>query len=319
MEQHPGFTEAEVKRAKLIGKALEGRRTQAEAAAALGLSDRQVRRLVRRVREEGDAGLVSRRRGRQAPNQMPAEVREKALALTLEKYADYGPTLLAETLGEVHDIWLSRETLRRWLVQDGLRPVRRRHCARVHPPRSARERIGELVQADGSLHDWFEGRGQRCCLIVFIDDATSRLCALRFVEAETTQAYMETFADYLAQHGRPAALYTDRHSIFTSQQGEDRGRQPTRFARALATLDVELVTASSPQALSRCSTRARRCSSGAWRAASRRHRSPTRRRSAPRWTRPWRRRPGGRDTSPRRIIRGAGRSGPRYGRGVIRV
>ena len=143
-----------------------------------------------------------------------------------------------------------REALGKWMAEDGLWRPKRRREARVHQSRPRRARVGELVQVDGSPHDWFEGRGPRCSLIVFIDDATSRLLALRFFRSETTQACMETLRNHLAEHGRPVALYSDRHSVFrvNRKDGEDA---PTQFTRALKTLDIEPVHASTPQAKGR--------------------------------------------------------------------
>ena len=131
-----------------------------------------------------------------------------------ERYEDFAPTLAWEKLTEVHGYGVSVETLRKWMVAEGLWRSKKRSGARIHQSRPRRPALGELVQIDGSPHAWFEERGQRCTLIVFIDDATSRLMALRFAEAETTEAYMRTLRGYLDQHGRPVAIYSDKHSIF---------------------------------------------------------------------------------------------------------
>ena len=162
-----------------------------------------------------------------------------------ERYADFGPTLAGEKLAELHDHHLCAETLRRWLIADGLWRPKRRRQARIHPRRPRRRGLGELVQIDGSPHDWFEGRAEPGTLIVFIDDATSRLLALRFVSAETPRAYMETLASYLTRHGRPVALYSDRHSIFRVNHPECDGAL-TQFSRALKTLDIAAIHANSP-------------------------------------------------------------------------
>ena len=129
-------------------------------------------------------------------------------------FGDFGPTPAAEKLCERDRHRISGETLRRWMIADGLWQARQRRPARIHQHRPRRPCRGDLVQVDGSPHDWFEGRGPRCTLIVFIDDATGELMALRFAAAETTQAYMETLRTYLSRHGRPVALYSDRRSIF---------------------------------------------------------------------------------------------------------
>ncbi len=136
------------------------------------------------------------------------------------------------------------------MTEDGLWRPKRRREARVHQSRPRRARLGELVQVDGSPHDWFEGRGPRCALIVFIDDATSRLLALRFFGSETTEAYMETLRGHLAAHGRPVALYSDRYSVFRVNR-KDSGEAPTQFTRALPTLGIEPIHAGTPQAKGR--------------------------------------------------------------------
>ena len=141
-----------------------------------------------------------------------------------KRYADFGPTLACEKLTEVHGYRLSVETLRRWMMAEGLWTVKSRRRARIHQRRPRRACLGELVQLDGSPHAWFEDRGERCTLIVFIDDATSRLLYLRFVPAETTQAYMEALGVYLSAYGRPVALYSDRHSIFRVNHGRQEGK-----------------------------------------------------------------------------------------------
>ena len=223
---------------------------QGEAARRLGLSVRQVKRLVRRYRDQGPAGLVSRHRGRRPNNTIADTVRREVLGITRTHYADFGPTLACEKLAENHGHILSAETLRQWMIAEGLWQSKRRKAARIHQRRPRRPCLGELVQIDGSPHEWFEDRGVRCTLIVFIDDATSRLMALRFVPAETTRAYMEVLAQYLNQHGRPVALYSDRHSIFRVNRPEREG-ELTQFTRALKTLGIEPIHANTPQAKGR--------------------------------------------------------------------
>lgn len=240
----------EVDRLEVI-QAVAGRRLrQREAARQLGLSIRQVKRLVARYRAEGASGLVSRHRGRRPGNAISAAIRQEILEIVQTHYADFGPTLACEKLAERHGHKVSAETLRQWMIADGLWQPKRRRQARIHQRRPRRPCRGELVQIDGSPHDWFEGRGPRCTLIVFIDDATSELMALSFFPAETTQAYMETLEGYLQQHGRPVALYSDKHSIFRVNHPEHEG-ELTQFTRALKTLDIEPIHANSPQAKGR--------------------------------------------------------------------
>ena len=240
----------ELDRVGVIRQVVEKRLRQKDAARQLGLSVRQIKRLVQRYRAEGAAGLVSRRRGQPANNRIADSVRREVLDLVRSHYADFGPTLACEKLAERHKHKLSVETLRQWMIAEGLWQLKVRKSARIHQRRPRRPCRGELVQIDGSPHDWFEGRGPYCTLIVFIDDATSELLALRFAPAETTQAYMETLDGYLRQHGRPVALYSDKHSIFRVNHPNHEG-ELTQFTRALKTLDIEPIHANTPQAKGR--------------------------------------------------------------------
>ncbi len=244
MSQH------EVERLHVIQRTINIRGAQATAARQLGLSVRQVKRLVHRYRHQGAAGVVSRRRGQRPPNALAPALREQAVAVVRERYPDFAPTLAHEKLTEHHGYTVSVETLRQWLITAGVWQPKRRRAPRVHPRRPRRPCVGELLQIDGSPHDWFEGRAPACTLLVFIDDATSRLMALRFVPAETTQAYMETFQGYLAQYGRPMAVYSDQHSIFRVNHDTPDGAR-TQFSRALETLDIAPIHAHTPQAKGR--------------------------------------------------------------------
>ena len=237
----------ELDRVSVMEAILAKRLRQREAADQLGLSIRQVQRLVRRYREFGAEGLMSGHRGKTPGNARSPSVRQEMLSVVRECYRDFGPTLASEKLLEIHGQSISRETLRRWMIADGLWQPKSRRKARIHPRRPC---FGELVQIDGSPHDWFEGRAEPCTLIVFIDDATSRLLALRFVPAETTQAYLETLAQYLQQYGRPVALYSDKHSIFRVNHPQREG-ELTQFSRALKTLDIQAIHAHTPQAKGR--------------------------------------------------------------------
>ena len=240
----------EIDRLGVIRQVVSKQLKQREAAQQLGLSIRQVKRLVARYRAEGAPGLVSRRRGRRPANAISEAIRQEVLGIVRAEYADFGPTLACEKLHERHDRKVSVETLRKWMTADGLWQPRQRRQARIHQRRPRRPCRGELVQIDGSPHDWFEDRGPRCTLIVFIDDATSELMALRFVPAETTKGYMETLDGYLRQHGRPVALYSDKHSIFRVNHPHHEG-ELTQFTRALKTLDIEPIHANTPQAKGR--------------------------------------------------------------------
>ena len=247
------MTAKDVLRSQVMAQVLEGKLDQASAAARLGISVRQIKRLKRRMLDEGTEGLLSRKRGKPSNRRTPADVLEKAMTLIGAHYADFGPTLACEKLEEIHEIKLSVETVRQAMLRAGLWKARRGAGARTHAMRERRARRGELIQIDGSPHDWFEGRAPRCCLLVFIDDATSELMALRFVDAETTLGYMGLLEEHVLSHGLPAAIYSDRHSIFQVNKGDhkDVSHTQTQFARALEQLGIEGIQANSPQAKGR--------------------------------------------------------------------
>ncbi|MFO0846085.1 MAG: ISNCY family transposase [Gemmataceae bacterium] len=228
---------------------LRGDRTQAEAAELLGLSARQVRRIQRRLEAGGDGAVGHGLRGRPSNRKADGEVRRRAVPAYRARYPDFGPTLAAEKLAE-EGLHVGRETLRRWLIDAGLWSRQgRREEHRSRRPRRAP--FGELVQMDASIHDWLEGRGEEVVLISMIDDATGVILA-RFFRAGTVLTHMELLGLWLPKHGRPVALYTDRHSTFEPQ---DKGRASpggvTQFGRALQELGVELIRARGPQAKGR--------------------------------------------------------------------
>jgi molybdenum-dependent DNA-binding transcriptional regulator ModE len=231
--------------------------TLIEASRRLGLSYRQARRLFKRYRELGDAGLVHRLGGRPGNNRATsASRRVRALDLYAERYRGFGPTLAAEQMRERDGLAVNHETLRGWLVAAGLWRAAR-HKRRAHRRRERRACRGELVQLDGSDHAWFGDDPARCTLMVMVDDATGWTEA-RFFEAETTAASMTLFGHWVERHGLPRALYPDRHSIYRrSDKSADEiahrtgKRPPTRFGEAMDELAVELICAHSPQAKGR--------------------------------------------------------------------
>src|ERR1700737_4541897 len=231
---------------------LDGRRRTALAAADLmRVTLRQTHRLLKRYRAGGAPAIANRRRGRPSNNRLSDVVRDHAIALVREYYADFGPTLAAEKLGERHDVRVSRETLRGWMRQAGIW-LPRAERKRIQQPRHRREHFGELIQIDGSDHRWFEDRAAPCTLLVFIDDATSRLMELRFVPSESTFAYFETLKSYLQHHGKPVAFYSDQHSIFrVSREDAASGDGMTQFGRALSELNIEILCANTSQAKGR--------------------------------------------------------------------
>lgn len=255
----------ERKRLEVFSRVDRGEMTLVEASGLLGLSYRQTKRVWRRYREQGDAGLVHRARGRASNRQSAELLRGRALALYREHYSDYGPTLAAETMGQEDGLHVSVSVLRRWLIAAGLWERRRKR--RVHRRRrERRSHQGELLQLDGSHHDWFEGRrvvsgpeipyAGWAVLMVLIDDATGRVLA-RFYENESWRSAADVFQQYVACYGLPRGLYVDQHSIYRVDReltGEEilADRTPeTQFGRAMRELDVELILARSAQAKGR--------------------------------------------------------------------
>src|SRR4051795_9797022 len=253
----PGVTvrlmsDKELARFEVLRDLAQRRLTPAAAAQLLGLERRQVFRLLKVYCTEGAAGLISKRRGRPSNRRQPAELRATALAIIRERYWDFGPTLAVEKLGELHGIALGRETLRQWMMADGLWVDRKQRLKRVHQPRSRRECVGELVQIDGCEHWWFEDRGPQCTLLVFIDDATSRLMHLQFVESESTFAYFQATRAYVEAWGKPVAFYSDKHGVFrVNHPGALGGDGMTQFGRALHALNIDIICANSSQAKGR--------------------------------------------------------------------
>jgi hypothetical protein len=209
-------------------------------------------RRLRTLKQDGATSLVSKRRGKPSNHRLPAEVRSLALSLVRERYADFGPTFAAEKLAAHHGCSVSRETLRGWMISDGLWIDRRHRLASPHQPRRRRECLGELVQIDGSEHAWFEARGETCTLLAFIDDATSRLMQLRFVASESAFDYFRATRAYLEEHGKPVAFYSDKHNIFrVNAKDAVSGDGITQFGRVLSELNIGIICANSPQAKGR--------------------------------------------------------------------
>jgi transposase len=244
------MSERELNRVEVLAQVDDGRLTIDNAANLLDLTRRQVFRLLKRYRHDGAAAIRHKARGKPANNQIHKAKREYALALVKESYADFGPTLAAEMLAEHHGFKVSRETLRKWMQEDGIW-LSRKQRRTFHQPRLRRECFGELIQIDGSEHRWFEGRGDPCTLLVFVDDATSMLMELRFVRSESTFSYFEALERYLTTHGRPVAFYSDKHTVFRVPKPSEHMSGMTQFGRALAELQIEILCANTSQAKGR--------------------------------------------------------------------
>ncbi len=244
----------ERRRLVLMAAVKQGSMSVAEAGRVMGVSYRQAKRIWQRFGRMGDAGLVHRRRGQLGPRRKTAEFRGRVLARVQERYDDFGPTLAAEKLAE-EGLAIDHETLRRWLVEAGRwRVGRKRQKHRAW--RERKECFGQMVQLDGSHHDWFEGRGPKAVLMVMIDDATN-VTAARFAPEETTEASYAVLEAWVRKYGVPSSLYVDRDSIYrcerpASVEEQIAGQEPqTHFGRAMEQLGVELILANSPQAKGR--------------------------------------------------------------------
>jgi transposase len=254
------MTQQERDRLVALKKAKKKLITQKQAASEIGVSERQIRRMLRNLKERGDRAVVHATRGRKSNRKLAAEVKEKVIGiLSQEVYQGFGPTLAAEYLAKKHKLPVSRETMRAWMIEAKLWRAKPKRDEKVHLWRTRRSRWGELVQWDTSEHAWLEGRGPKLYLISMIDDATSRMRA-RFVEHDSTEENMRLLKSYVEEHGRPLSFYTDKAALFVNlaktKRGETAGRDrpelpPTQIGRALRELEIEWIGAHSPQAKGR--------------------------------------------------------------------
>jgi transposase len=242
----------DLKRLHVMHKVLEGTMTQAEAADLISLTERQIRRIVKRIRQEGDKGIGHAARGKPSNRKLPKKLKNRIVRLYTTTYPDFGPTLFTEKLEEREGIVISRETARAWLMGEGLwKKQRRRKAHRQWRERKAR--FGEMLQMDGSHHDWFEGRGPRCVLMAYSDDATGSVYG-RFYGYEGTIPAMDSFTRYITKYGIPMSVYLDKHTTYKSWARRDEFREAepvSQFGRALAELGVKMLHAHSPQAKGR--------------------------------------------------------------------
>jgi transposase len=241
----------EIDRLNVIRQVLERRLTRVKAGELLGICPKQVARLCTAYERQGAAGLVSRKRGRSGNRKLADGVETRVVELVRELYDDFGPTLAREKLIERHGIKLAKETVRKILSRAGIWLPKDQRIPRPHQPRFRRECLGELVQIDGCEHYWFEDRAPPCSLLVYVDDATSGLMELRFVESESAFSYFAATASYLERYGKPVAFYSDKHSIFRVNRPSPDGIGVTQFGRALAELNIDIICANTPQAKGR--------------------------------------------------------------------
>jgi hypothetical protein len=242
----------ELDRLKCIQGLIDGQLKQNAVATRLGLTTRQVRRLVRQYELQGPVGLISKLRNRPSNRRLKSDIAEHAFGILRSTYADFGPTLAAEKLRERHGVDLAVETVRSLMIAGGLWLPRRLRAPKIQQPRSRRACLGELVQIDGCDHRWFEDRAPACTALVYVDDATSRLMVVLFVGTESTFAYFEATQQYLQRYGKPLAFYSDKASVFrVNKQSAAAGKGHTQFGRALYELNIDGMCANSPAAKGR--------------------------------------------------------------------
>ena len=237
------MSKKEIRYGEVISQIVAKKLSQSNAALLLGLSVRQIKRLCKRYKEEGLSGLAHRNRGRPSNNKINEDLKNSIFKIITTEYPDFSCQLISELLSERHGISVSAEWIRNLLAQTKVRIPKSRSGQKCHQPRTRRSRRGELIQIDGSYHNWFEGRGDKCCLLVAIDDATSELMGLKFITHESTVGYMELISEYMRKHGRPITFYSDR--LNTLKTGS------SQIDRALSELDIGLINANSPQAKGR--------------------------------------------------------------------
>ncbi len=233
----------EVYRLRILAEGEAKKLTTAEAAEKMGISVRQTYRIRNRIEEEGAKGIIHKVRGKKSNRGYPKKLKLEVINIYRKNYPDYGPTLFTEMLVKNHRIMISEETARRWLRDNAINTLIRKR----RPHRKKRERrncFGELVQYDGSYHDWFEGRGAECCLLSCVDDATGKVY-IKFAISENTQDVLIMLREYVEKYGIPRSIYTDRCSVYYAEG------KLTDFGRAMKELKVETIYAKSPQAKGR--------------------------------------------------------------------
>jgi hypothetical protein len=242
----------ELTRLEILQRIEDRRLNQTQAATMLGMTPRQMRRLVRSYRSHGPQGLISKKRGKIGNHRRPEVFRKHVLAIIREQYPDFGPTLAREKLLERHGLLVPCETLRGWMRDAGIWLPRAARRKVIQQPRARRQYFGELIQIDGSEHRWFEDRGPYCTVLTYVDDATSRLQLLRFVEGESTFDYMQATRLYIERYGKPVAFYSDKHTVFrVNKRSAVGGTGMTQYGRALHELGIEIMCANTPAAKGR--------------------------------------------------------------------
>lgn len=239
-------------RIKIIQDVISRNLRPGQAAEILNVTPRHLSRLLKRYRESGPLGMANSSLGKASNHKLPASLSDSIVKIVLEKYKDFGPTLVREKLEEIHGVFIGKETIRRLMIAAGLWVPRKMRAPKIQQPRYRRACTGELIQIDGCDHEWFESRARRCTLLVYVDDATSKLMHLRFVHSESTFTYFEATRGYLEKHGKPLALYSDKASVFRiNNKNATGGDGYTQFGRAMHDLKIQTICANSCQAKGR--------------------------------------------------------------------
>jgi len=241
----------ELSRLEIIQKTINKQLKQKTASNLLGISTRQIQRLVYNYQLNGTLGLISKKRNKPSNNQISGKKKDEIIAIVGSKYLDFGPTLAHEKLVEIHNIKISVETLRKIMIKAGFWLTRTQIIKRAYQPRNRRNCYGELIQIDGSLHPWFEDRAPKCTLLVYIDDATGKLMELHFAPSESMNSYFISAKQYINKHGKPLAFYSDKSSVFRVNRESSKDQVMTQFCRGLYELNITLIYANSPQAKGR--------------------------------------------------------------------
>lgn len=256
MKEQITMSNRDIDRLKVLNAVKEKQKTWKQAAEELMISKRQIGRMLQRIKREGNKGIIHKLIGRPSNHQIEGKIKEKAIKIIKRQYNDFGPTLAKEKLLEIHRINISTSVLRKEMIKADIWQTRKQK--RQHRQwRQRRPCIGELIQIDGSEHDWFEGRGPRSALIIFIDDATSSILHAEFVSVENTFNLMKCTRKYLDKHGRPVAIYVDKDGIYrinrqASIEEQLKDKQPlTQYTRAMNELGIQVIFANSPQAKGR--------------------------------------------------------------------
>ena len=245
----------EADRIPIAEKLVEKTTTIKKAAQILNLSTRQVKRIKKRFRKHGAKGLIHQSRGKQSKRKISGKKKTMIIGLVKKHYWDFGPTFACEKLTKNHGIKVSVETLRGMMIEENIWKARKRKKPSIHQQRERRSSEGELVQMDGSPHAWFEGRANKCCLLLDIDDATGKIKEGLFVKSETTNGYFVFAKNYFNHHGKPLAFYVDKHSIFKNSNNKVNPEKLTQFTRAMRELLVEVICANSAEAKGRVENR----------------------------------------------------------------